>query len=344
MPDPRFFGRPEPIVLAELARLIEADLSNAADPDLSIADVAPLETADANQVSFFENPKYLDALAATRAGAVILAAKVKDRAPGSAALLLSDKPYEAYAKAAQAFYPIAAVVESGISAASHVDPSAVVASGCQIDAGAVIGPGATIAARCRIHANAVVGPGVQIGEDCSIGDGASLTHCILDDRVTIHPGVRIGQDGFGFAPSPAGHTKVPQLGRVVIESDVEIGANSTIDRGSGPDTVIGAGSKIDNLVQIGHNVRIGRNCLIVAQVGISGSTQLGDFVVLAGQVGVAGHLKIGNGAILAAKSGLSRSVPDGETFAGIPARPVREWRRISGMLGRMARRGREEKD
>jgi len=344
MPDPRFFGRPEPIVLAELARLIDADLSDTADPEMSITDVAPLETADAHHVSFFENRKYLDALAATKAGAVILAKAVKDRAPAGTALLLSDKPYQSYALAAQAFHPIVAVDEPGIDAASYIDDSAVVAPDCQVDAGVVIGAGASIGARSRVRANAVIGPGVEIGKDCDIGDGASLSHSVLGDRVTVHPGVRIGQDGFGFAPSPAGHTKVPQLGRVIIENDVEIGANSTIDRGSGPDTVIGAGSKIDNLVQIGHNVRIGRNCLIVAQVGISGSTQLGDFVVLAGQVGISGHLKIGNGAILAAKSGLSRSVPDGETFAGIPARPVREWRRISGMLGRMARRGREEKD
>jgi UDP-3-O-[3-hydroxymyristoyl] glucosamine N-acyltransferase len=212
-----------------------------------------------------------------------------------------------------------------------------------VEAGVVIGAGARIGARCRLRPNAVIGAGVVIGDDCDIGATASVSHCLIGARVMLHPGVRIGQDGYGFAPGPEGHTKVPQLGRVIVEDDVEIGANSTIDRGSGPDTVIGAGSKIDNLVQIGHNVQIGRGCLIVAQVGISGSTQLGDFVVLAGQVGVAGHLKIGSGAVLAAKSGLSRSVPAGETFAGIPARPVREWRRISGALGRMARRGGEEK-
>lgn len=344
MPDPRFFGRPEPILLAELARCIGASLSDSANPDMPITDVAPLATADGSQVSFFENRKYIDALAGTQAGAVILAPAFQDRAPSGTALLLTDAPYRAYALAAQAFHPIAAVETPGISAASHVADDAAIGEGCQVDAGAVIGTGASIGPGCRIRANAVIGPGVAIGERCDIGYGASLSHCQIGGRVIVHPGVRIGQDGFGFAPGPDGHAKVPQLGRVIVEDDVEIGANTTIDRGSGPDTVIGAGCKIDNLVQIGHNVRIGKGCLIVAQVGISGSTQLGDFVVLAGQVGVAGHLKIGNGAVLAAKAGLSRDVPEGETYAGMPARPVREWRRISGAMGRMAKRGRQEKD
>lgn len=343
MPDNRFFGRPEPITLAELARRIGAELSESADPEKRIEDVAPLETADANQVSFFENRKYLDALAETKAGAVILAAANKERAPAETALLMTDQPYRAYAAAAQAFYPIVSVDAAAISEASHIDGTATLGSDCQVDAGAIIGAHARIGARCRIRANTVIGPGVEIGEDCDLGDSASLSHCILGSRVRVHPGVRIGQDGFGFAPGADGHRKVPQLGRVVIEDDVEIGANATIDRGAGPDTFIGAGCKIDNLVQIGHNVRLGRGCLIVAQVGISGSTQIGNFVVLAGQVGIAGHLQIGDGAILAAKSGLSGNVPAGETYAGIPARPVREWRRISAMLGRMAKRGRGEK-
>ncbi len=339
MPDPRFYGRPEAISLGDLARQIGADLSDAADPNQMMADVAPLETASLDQVSFFENRKYIDALAVTKAGAVILAGVVKDRAPGATALLLTDKPYQAYALAAQAFHPINAIDDPGVSPASHIDDGAVMGAGCQVDAGAVISAGAKVGARCRIRANAVVGADVEIGDDCDIGAGASVSHCIIGARVYLHPGVRVGQDGYGFAPGADGHTKVPQLGRVIIEDDVEIGANSTIDRGSGPDTVIGAGCKIDNLVQIGHNVRIGRGCLIVAQVGISGSTHLGDFVVIAGKVGIAGHLKIGSGAIVAAMSGLSRNVPDGETFAGLPARPVREWRRIIGALARMGKRG-----
>ena len=343
MPDQRFFGRPEPTTLAELARRIGAALSPTADPNMPVEDVAPLDTADVNQVSFFENSKYSEALAATKAGAVIIAEAHRARAPETAALLLTDQPYRAYAAAAQAFHPIVAIDSAGISAAAHIDTSASVAGDCQVDPGAVIGARVRIGARCRIRANTVIGPGVEIGDDCDIGDSASLSHCILGARVKVHPGVRIGQDGFGFAPGADGHRKVPQLGRVIIEDDVEIGANTTIDRGAGPDTVIGAGCKIDNLVQIGHNVQLGRGCLVVAQVGISGSTQIGDFAVLAGQVGIAGHLRIGDGAVLAAKSGVSGNIPAGETYAGIPARPVREWRRISVMLGRMVKRGREGK-
>ena len=201
MPDPRFFGRPEPISLAKLARLTDTDLA-AADPDFLIVDVAPLETAEPNQVSFFENRKYLDALAATKAGAIILAAAVKDRAPAGTALLLSDKPYQAYALAAQAFHPLGAVDEPGLSAASFIDDNATVAADCQVDAGAAIAAGVKIGARCRIRANAVIGSGVEIGDDCDIGAMASVSHCLIGSRVMLHPGVRIGQDGYRFAPGP----------------------------------------------------------------------------------------------------------------------------------------------
>ena len=192
-----------------------------------------------------------------------------------------------------------------------------------------------------IGPNVVVGPDVRIGRDCAIGANSTVLCALIGDRVILHPGVRVGQDGFGFAMGPGGHLKVPQIGRVVIQDDVEIGANATIDRGANRDTVIGQGTKIDNLVQIAHNVVIGRNCVIVSQVGISGSCELGDFVAIGGQAGLAGHLKIGMGAQIGASSGLMNDVPAGQRWIGAPAKPIKEfWREIAA-LGKLAQESRK---
>ena len=204
-------------------------------------------------------------------------------------------------------------------------PLARLEAGVTVDPGAVIGPHAEIGSGTMVGASAVIGPHVRIGRDCAIGAHASLSHALVGNRVIIHPGARIGQDGFGFAMSARGHLKVPQVGRVIIQDDVEIGANSTVDRGANRDTIIGEGSKIDNLVQIGHNVRIGRHCVIVAQVGISGSTDIGDFAVIGGQAGITGHLTIGSGAQVAAQSGVMNNVPPGARWGGSPAKDIREW-------------------
>jgi UDP-3-O-[3-hydroxymyristoyl] glucosamine N-acyltransferase len=201
-----------------------------------------------------------------------------------------------------------------------------------------VGARAEIGRRTLIGANAVIGPGVVIGDDCVVGAGATISHSLIGDRVNVYPGARLGQDGFGFAMGPEGHLKVPQLGRVIVEDDVEIGANTTIDRGAGPDTVIGAGTKIDNLVQIGHNVRLGRGCILVAQVGISGSTRFGDGVAAGGQAGFTGHLHVGAGARIAAQSGVMRDVEPGATIGGSPAVPIQEFLRQGVVLHRLARR------
>jgi len=337
MADPRFFDRAGPFRLDALAALSGARLSRAEDGARSINDAAPLETAGPADISFFENRKYLDAFLRCRAGAVFVDEAAAAVAPAGVALLVSKEPYKAYALAAQAFYPEPPVLP-GRAASAAIAAGALIPEDCRIGPFVVVGPGVRLGRRCRIEANSVIGAGVELGDDCRIAANVTLSHCLLGARVVVHPGARIGQAGFGFAPDPSRPVKIPQLGRVVIGDDVQIGANTTIDRGSGRDTVIGAGSMIDNLVQIGHNVELGRGCILCGQVGISGSTRLGDFVMIGGQGGLAGHLDIGRGARIAAKSGIMRDVAAGAVVCGSPAVPIGEFMRQTAMLQRLARK------
>jgi UDP-3-O-[3-hydroxymyristoyl] glucosamine N-acyltransferase len=334
--DPRFFERAGPFTLDAIAALSGASLLRAEHGARLIRDVSPLEAAGHEDVSFLENRKYLAAFVRSRAGAAFVDERSVEQAPSGMALLVSNEPYKAYALAAQAFYPVRPVVPQRAPSAL-IDTQAIVPEDCDIGPNAVIEKGARLGQRCRVGANTVIESGVEIGDDCRIGPNVTLSHCLIGSRVVIHAGARIGQDGFGFAPDRAGPVKVPQLGRVVIGDDVDIGANTTIDRGSGHDTQIGAGSIIDNLVQIGHNVVLGRCCILAGQVGISGSTKLDDFVMIGGQGGLAGHLHIGTGARIAAKSGLMRDVPAGATVCGSPAVPLSEFMRQTAVLQRLAR-------
>jgi UDP-3-O-[3-hydroxymyristoyl] glucosamine N-acyltransferase len=335
MADPRFFTRAGPFALAHLAEVAGARLADPGTAEHRFSDVAPLDTAGADDVSFLENRRYLTAFAASSAGACIVHPDLADRAPAGMALLLHETPYAGYARIARAFYPEPPVV-AGIDPTARLAPSARLDEGVRIEVGAVIGDGVEIGPRTTIGCNCVIGAGVRIGADCRIADNVTLSHCLVGDRVLIHPGASIGQRGFGWALLPTGHVQVPQLGRVLIEDDVEIGANCTIDRGAGPDTVIGAGSKIDNLVQIGHNVRLGRGCIIVSQAGVSGSTTLEDFVVIAAQAGLAGHLTVGKGAKIAAQSGVMRDVEAGAEVCGAPAVPVKQFFRQVATVQRLA--------
>lgn len=340
MPDPRFYSVAGPFALKRLAEIAGAEIAGRADPEALFADVAPLSSAGPDDVGFLDNKRYVDAFSRSGAGACLVHPDYAVKAPSGMALLLTEEPYHGYAHVARAFHPITPP-DPVIAASAVIDPSASVGTGCRIDPGAVIGANSDIGERCHIGANACIGVGVVLGADCFIGAAASLTHSLVGERVTVHAGARIGQDGFGFALGAKGHTKVVQLGRVVIEDDVEIGANTAIDRGTGPDTVIGAGTKIDNLVQIAHNVRLGRGCIVVSQVGISGSTTVDDFAMFGGQAGLTGHLHIGAGARIAAQSGVMRNLPPKAEVGGSPAMPIRTWLRGVAAVERLARKRRD---
>ena len=228
---------------------------------------------------------------------------------------------------------------SGVAAGALVHPTARLESGVLIDPAAVVGPRAEIGGGTVIGPTAVIGPEVRIGRDSVIGAGCTIVHALIGDRVIIHAGTRIGQDGFGYLPGAAGHGKVPQVGRVILMDGVEIGANSTIDRGAIRDTVIGEGTKIDNLVQIAHNVEIGRHCVLAAHTGVSGSCTIGDYVMMGGRVGITDNITIGAGAMIAAGSGVMSNIPPGEKWGGAPAQPAREWLKANAALRRLVRRG-----
>jgi UDP-3-O-[3-hydroxymyristoyl] glucosamine N-acyltransferase len=339
----QFFKAPEGLTLGEIAALTGAQPREGARLDQVITNVAPLDLAGADDLSFFDNTKYNDELAATRAGACLISERYEKQAPAGVSVLLAKEPYRAFVIVARKLFPDSLRPSSvfggqGVAPTASVHPTAVVESGAIVDPGAVIGPDARIGAGTVIGPTAVIGPGVQIGRNSSVGAGSSIIHTLIGDRVIIHPGCRIGQDGFGFLMGADGNLKVPQIGRVIIQDDVEIGAGTMIDRGGIRDTVIGEGTKIDNLVQIGHNVVIGRNCIVVAQSGLSGSVTLEDSVVLGARVGIIEHINVGEGAQLAARSTVLRDVPAGARWAGLSnAKPIKQYFRELVMIERVAR-------
>ena len=340
MSEPIFLRRSPGLSLDEIAGLTEATLVTTGSRR-RLTNIAPLDRAGPADLAFFESRNFASAAAATHAGACLCTPALAKDLPAGVAVLTVREPYRAFVIAARAMFPQALRPSSlrapGEFVGAYIDPNARMEDGVTVEPGAVVAAGAELGSGTVIGANAVIGVDVRIGRECSIGAGAAISNTLIGDRVIIHPGCKIGQDGFGFVMGGKGHLKVPQVGRVIIQDDVEIGAGTTIDRGAIRDTVIGEGTKIDNLVQVGHNVSIGRHCVVVAQTGISGSSTLEDFVVLGARVGLNNNVTIGEGAQIAAVSGVHGDVPPGARWGGTPAKPIKQWFREMMALQRLAR-------
>lgn len=343
MPDSRFYKRNGPFTLARLAEYGQCDIGRG-DPSLILTDVAPLEKAESSHISLCRSGKYVTALEMTKASACILPAELAEKAPQHIALLVAKYPHRSFALIASAFYPEEKTTGT-IAPTAVIHPTAKLGKNVDVGPMAVIGANAELGDGVKIGPLSVIGDGVVIGDHTTIGSHVSLSHALLGKHVHIKPGARIGQSGFGFFMDPGdmgGHVPVPQLGRVIIHDYVEIGANTTVDRGSGEDTIIGLGTRIDNLVQVAHNVHFGKGCIMVAQTGVAGSTKFGNYVAAGGQAGFADNLKIGTGARLGAQCGIMRDVLEGEVLAGSPAMPLKAHYRQVAVLKKLAEENRKK--
>lgn len=342
LPDPRFYEHLGPVSLGDLAALTGARLTGAwlARPDaaeLPVVGVAILSRAGPQTITFLTDARHASAIRAD-SGACFVTERDVGLLPQGCVALVTSAPQAAYAMAADRLCQ-----PRRWTGGSAIDPTATLEDGVVLGPGVVIGAGAAIGRGTYVAPGAVIGPGVQIGRDCQIGANAVIGFALVGDRVKILGGAIVGEAGFGATLGPRGIIDVPQLGRVVLQDGVTLGAGTTVDRGAWDDTVIGENTKIDNLVQIGHNVVVGRNCVMASQTGISGSVTIGDFCQLGGRVGVADHVTIGAGVRLAAAAGVIGNVPAGAVWGGTPARPVRRWLKETAWLARRAgRRGGEE--
>ncbi|MCO4316509.1 UDP-3-O-(3-hydroxymyristoyl)glucosamine N-acyltransferase [Phyllobacterium sp. 21LDTY02-6] len=346
MADPIFY---DPLLNVTVGQI--ADLTNGVLVDSSLAErpvtrLASLSQSGPDAVVFVESKKHAQELGKLNAACVLCTEEIRPLIPKKVAIIVTRHPQQDFAAIGRALYPNAVKAhlwtgQTGVSTHAIIHESAEIEDDVTIEAGVVIGSNVSIGAGTVIAANVVIGNGCKIGRDCYIGPGSSIQYAFLGNRVLLHPGVRIGQDGFGYVAGRTGLAKMPQLGRAVVQDDVEIGANTTIDRGALADTVIGEGTKIDNLVQIAHNVTIGRHCVIAAQCGISGSVVLGDLTRLGGSVGIKDHVNIGTGVEIAAASGVMSDIPDGERWAGAPAQPLKQWFREIASVRAMTRTKKE---
>ncbi|OQM73187.1 UDP-3-O-(3-hydroxymyristoyl)glucosamine N-acyltransferase [Manganibacter manganicus] len=330
MTEPVFFVPSRRFTASEVANLTGSVLSNPAYSETPIETIASAEDGMGNALVFVDGKRHVGLMPKLTAAAVLCPAEIADQAASGVAVLVNPRAQQAFAMVGRLLFPTASTPgpltsETGISRHAHVDATARIEGGAIIEAGAVIGPHVAIGSGTVVAPNAVVGASCQIGRDCYIGPGVTIQYALIGNRSIVHGGARVGQDGFGFVPGAKGPERMPQIGRVIIQDDVEIGSNTTVDRGAMADTVIGEGTKIDNLVQIAHNVRIGRGCVIAGHCGLSGSVTLGDFVMLGGRVGIADHITVGDRVQVAASSGLMYDIPAGERWAGLPAQPMRDF-------------------
>ena len=340
MADQRFFTNKGPFTLARIMEISGCEIAGNSDlnpNEIHIDDILPLEDAEENHISFLSNTKYMDLLKGSKARACFMDQKLVEKAPKKMICLVSRNPHKSYALATQLFYAdVKGEEQQAIHPTAIIDETAVIGEGAQIDAYAIIEAGVEIGNNAKIGAYTHIKSGCVIGDHFTTFSNVTLSHSVIGSYVTIYPGARIGQSGFGYAMDPSGHVPVPQLGRVKIGNGVEIGANTTIDRGSWKDTVIGDGCVIDNLVMIAHNVVLGRGCVIVAQAGIAGSTKFGDFVVAGGQSGFGGHIEVGSGVQVGAQAGVTQDVAAGEKVNGTPALPLKKSLRKDILLKKLA--------
>lgn len=340
-----FFEQPPWSTLADIAALTKARLVDASRSGQPVKGLASLDQAGPMHLTFFDNLKYADQLASTKAGACLVSERFEASVPTHVAVLRAVHPFREFVNIARELYsdtlrPQSWFGNAGIAPSAVIHPTAHLEDGVIVDPLAVIGPNVEIGTGTVIGAGAVIAADVRIGRDCSVGARTSIQFALIGNNVLIHPGCSIGQDGYGFVFfGPDGHLKVPQTGRVLIQNDVEIGSGTTIDRGSLRDTIIGEGTKIDNLVQIGHNVTIGRHCLLAAQIGLAGSLTIGDNVALGAKVGINNHVRIGDGAQVTAMSGVKDDIPANGRWGGFFAKPTKQWFREIVALERLVRDG-----